>query len=113
MGSLARVIGPLAVAEIYELWGTYVLFITVTTTLVLSFVITLVFWRQLVAPIDTVANNQVGTQPSNQLKEEDEANIEEYGLNCFKPSMTNSLFPGQRACDQQDLDFLSKIRENS
>ena len=46
-------------------------------------------------------------------EEEEEANIEEYGLNCFKPSMTNSLFPGQRACDQQDLDFLSKIRENS
>ena len=75
MGSLARVIGPLAVAEIYELWGTYVLFITVTATLVLSFVITLVFWRQLVAPIDAVDENQVGTQPSNQLKEEDEANI--------------------------------------
>ena len=75
MGSLARVIGPLAVAEIYELWGTYVLFITVTATLVLSFVITLVFWRQLVAPIDAVAKNQAGTQPSNQLKEEDEANI--------------------------------------
>ena len=46
-------------------------------------------------------------------EEEEEANIEEYGLNCFKPSMTNSLFPGQRVCDQQDLDFLSKIRENS
>ena len=74
MGSLARVIGPLAVAEIYELWGTYVLFITVTTTLVLSFVITLVFWRQLFAPIDAVAKNQAGTQPSNQLKEEDESN---------------------------------------
>ena len=45
-------------------------------------------------------------------EEEEEANIEEYGLN-LKPSITNSLFPGQRACDQQDLDFLSKIWENS
>ena len=45
--------------------------------------------------------------------EEEEANIEEYELDCFKPLITNSLFPGQRACDQQDLDFLSKIRKNS
>ena len=46
-------------------------------------------------------------------EEEEEANIEEYELNCFKPSITNSLFTGQRVCDQQDLDFLSKIRKNS
>ena len=52
-------------------------------------------------------------QEAADADEEEEANIEEYGLNCFKPSITNSLFPGQRACDQQDLDFLSKIRENS
>ena len=73
-GSLARVIGPIVVAEIYELWGTYVLFITVTATLVVSLVLTLVFWRQLFAPIDAVAKNQAGTQPSNQLEEEDEFN---------------------------------------
>ena len=54
-------------------------------------------------------------QEAADADEEEEANIEEYELNCFnfKPSITNSLFPGQRACDQQDLDFLSKIRKNS
>ena len=51
-------------------------------------------------------------QEAADADEEEEANIEEYEMYFFKQS-TNSLFPGQRACDQQDLDFLSKIRENS
>ena len=68
-GSLARVIGPIAVAEIYEVWGTYVLFTIVTATLVLSFVITIVFWRQLVTQVEAVAKKQGGAQPIYQLKE--------------------------------------------
>jgi len=68
-GSLARVIGPIAVAEIYEVWGTYVLFTIVTATLVLSFVITIVFWRQLVTQVEAAAKKQGGTQPIYQLGE--------------------------------------------
>ena len=47
-------IGPIVVSEIYYLWGTYVLFTTVTATLVISLFLTLVFWRQLVTPTPTV-----------------------------------------------------------
>ena len=57
--------------------------------------------------------DQVEEAEKEDDEEEEEANIEEYELNCFKPSITNSLFTGQRVCDQQDLDFLSKIRKNS
>ena len=79
-GSLARVIGPIAVAEIYEQWGTYVLFITVTATLVVSLVFTLVFWRQLITkvaqakPDGGIGNNQAGKDEDSQLREEDESN---------------------------------------
>ena len=79
-GSLARVIGPIAVAEIYEQWGTYVLFITVTATLVVSLVFTLVFWRQLITqvarakPDGAIGNNQAGKDEDSQLREEDESN---------------------------------------
>ena len=78
-GSLARVIGPIAVAEIYEVWGTYVLFTIVTATLVLSFVITIVFWRQLVTQVEAEAKNQGGTQPIYQLRELVEQVPEELG----------------------------------
>merc|ERR1719348_594051 len=47
-GSVARVVGPLLVTEIYEQWGTYVMFGTVTATLVISLVMTLVAYRTLV-----------------------------------------------------------------
>ena len=58
--------------------------------------------------------DQVEEAEKEDDEEEEEANIEEYELNCFKPSIiTNSLFPGQRVCVQQDLDFLSKIRKKS
>ena len=79
-GSLARVIGPIAVAEIYEQWGTYVLFITVTATLVVSLVFTLVFWRQLITkvaqakPGGGIGSNQAGKAEDSQLREEDESN---------------------------------------
>ena len=81
-GSLARVIGPIVVAEIYELWGTYVLFITVTATLVISLFLTLVFWRQLVTPtVQAKPDADVGSKwiprdqlNLDQLKEEDESN---------------------------------------
>ena len=80
-GSLARVIGPIVVTEIYELWGTYVLFITVTATLVVSLVLTLIFWRQLVTPTTAqakpdadVGNNQMGRDQEHQFKEDDESN---------------------------------------
>jgi len=81
-GSLARVIGPIVVTEIYELWGTYVLFITVTATLVVSLVLTLIFWTQLVTPTTTQAkpdggNNQMGRDQEGQFKEEDESNGED------------------------------------
>ena len=81
-GSLARVIGPIVVTEIYELWGTYVLFITVTATLVVSLILTLIFWRQLVTPNTTQAkpdggNNQMGRDQEDQFKEEDESNGKE------------------------------------
>ena len=77
-------IGPIVVSEIYELWGTYVLFITVTVTLVVSLFLTLVFWRQLVTPTPTVqAKSDVDVSSKriprdqlnmDQLKEEDESN---------------------------------------
>ena len=89
-GSLARVIGPIAVAEIYEQWGTYVLFITVTATLVVSLVFTLVFWRQLITkvaqaksdggigskakPDSGIGSNQAEKDEDSQLREEDESN---------------------------------------
>ena len=83
-GSLARVIGPIVVSEIYYLWGTYVLFITVTVTLVISLFLTLVFWRQLVTPTPTVqaksdadvSSKRIPRDQLNmdQLKEEDESN---------------------------------------
>ena len=59
--------------------------------------------------------DQVEEAEKEDDDEEEEANIEEYELNCFnfKLSITNSFFTGQRVCDQQDLDFLSKIRKNS
>jgi len=47
-GSLARVIGPLVVTEIYELWGTYVLFIVVTVTLIISLGFTIISWKKLI-----------------------------------------------------------------
>lgn len=47
-GSVARVLGPLLVTEIYELWGTYVLFLVVTSTLVISMVLTIISWKWLV-----------------------------------------------------------------
>ena len=75
-GSLARVIGPIVVTEIYELWGTYVLFITVTATLVVSLILTLIFWRQLVTPTTTQANQDADIG-NNQFKEEDESNGKE------------------------------------
>ena len=79
-------IGPIVVTEIYELWGTYVLFITVTATLVVSLIFTLVFWRQLVtpnpAPVLGKPDADVGSKgigrdqcDLDQLKEEDEPNI--------------------------------------
>jgi len=84
-GSLARVIGPIVVSEIYYLWGTYVLFITVTVTLVVSLFLTLVFWRQLVTPTPTVqaksdadvSSKRIPRDQLNmdQLKEEDEIEI--------------------------------------
>jgi len=46
--SVARVVGPLLVTEIYEKWGTYVLFGIVTATLVISLVLTLVAYATLV-----------------------------------------------------------------
>ena len=73
-------IGPIAVAEIYEQWGTYVLFITVTATLVVSLVFTLVFWRQLITevaqakPDGGIGSNQAGKDEDSQLREEDESN---------------------------------------
>ena len=81
-GSLARVIGPIVVTEIYALWGTYVLFIVVTATLVVSLIFTLVFWRQLVtpnpAPVQGKSDADVGSErigrhqcDLDQLKEED------------------------------------------
>ena len=80
-GSLARVIGPIVVTEIYELWGTYVLFITVTATLVVSLVLTLVFWRQLITPTtqakpdaDVGSKGNQRDQLDLELKEEDEFN---------------------------------------
>merc|ERR1719244_558687 len=48
-GSIARVVGPLVVTEIYELWGTYVLFAVVTATLIIALVLTLIAYRQMVA----------------------------------------------------------------
>lgn len=72
-GSLARVIGPIVVTEIYELWGTYVLFITVTATLVVSLILTLIFWRQLVTPSTAQAKPDADVG-NNQFKEEDESN---------------------------------------
>ena len=77
-------IGPIVVSEIYYLWGTYVLFITVTATLVISLFLTLVFWRQLVTPTPTVqakpdadvSSKRIPRDQLNmdQLKEEDESN---------------------------------------
>jgi len=51
-GSVARVVGPLVVTEIYELWGTYVLFAVVTATLVIALIATLFAYRQMV-PVTT------------------------------------------------------------
>ena len=76
-------IGPIVVTEIYELWGTYVLFITVTATLVISLVLTLVFWRQLITPTPTTQAKPDANAGSKgirrdkldlELKEEDEFN---------------------------------------
>ena len=47
-GSVARVVGPLLVTEIYEQWGTYVMFGTVTATLVISLAVTLFSYKTLV-----------------------------------------------------------------
>jgi len=47
-GSVARVVGPLVVTEIYEQFGTYVMFGIVTATLVISLIMTLVAYASLV-----------------------------------------------------------------
>jgi len=59
-GSLARVLGPLVVTEIYELWGTYVLFIVVTITLVISLILSLISWRKLVPLTDSQEDGKKG-----------------------------------------------------
>ena len=51
-------IGPLVVTEIYELWGTYVLFSVVTATLLVSLVLTIVSWRYLV-PVQANNNDDI------------------------------------------------------
>ena len=56
---MARVIGPLVVTEIYELWGTYVLFSVVTATLLVSLVLTIVSWRYLVPVMANNSNDDI------------------------------------------------------
>ena len=58
---MARVLGPLVVTEIYELWGTYVLFSVVTATLLVSLVLTIVSWRWLV-PVQENSNDDNSRQ---------------------------------------------------
>ena len=52
-------IGPLVVTEIYELWGTYVLFSVVTATLLVSLVLTIVSWRYLVPVMANNSNDDI------------------------------------------------------
>ena len=47
-GSVARVVGPLVVTEIYEQFGTYVMFGAVTATLAVSLIFTLFSYTSLV-----------------------------------------------------------------
>jgi len=47
-GSVARVVGPMVLTKIYEQYGTYIMFGTVTATLVISLVLTLVAYATLV-----------------------------------------------------------------
>ena len=51
-------VGPLVVIEIYSLWGTYVLFIVVTATLVISLVLTLMAWKQLNPKVEQQQHQQ-------------------------------------------------------
>ena len=47
-GSVARVVGPLLITELYSEFGTYVMLAIVAATLGLAFILVLVFWKFLV-----------------------------------------------------------------
>jgi len=70
-GSVARVVGPLLVTEIYEQWGTYVMFGTVTATLVISMFLTMFAYTTLV-PAHSKHHEKTGADGN---KTEDKNNI--------------------------------------
>ena len=70
-GSVARVVGPLLVTELYEQWGTYVMFGTVTATLVISMFLTMFAYTTLV-PAHSKHHEKTGADGN---KIEDKNNI--------------------------------------
>lgn len=56
-GSVARVVGPIFVSFIYEKYGTWLLFGLVALSLALSFIVTVLAYRQLV-PYDLSVRNR-------------------------------------------------------
>ena len=56
-GSVARVVGPVFVSFIYEKYGTWLLFGLVALSLGLSFIVTVLAYRQLV-PYDVSVRNR-------------------------------------------------------
>lgn len=56
-GSVSRVVGPIFVSFIYEKYGTWLLFGLVALSLALSFIVTVLAYRQLV-PYDLSVRNR-------------------------------------------------------
>jgi len=73
-GSIARVVGPLVVTEIYELWGTYALFIGVTATLVISFFLTILAYKSMV-PESSVEKAENKDDKSKKSKVEENGKV--------------------------------------
>lgn len=65
-GSLARVLGPLFVSNIYDEYGTYWTFGSVTGSMLFSAVMTLLAYRRLV-PMDTGIRPQENEEENSKL----------------------------------------------
>ena len=63
-GSIARVLGPLAVTKIYEKYGTYFMIGSVTSTLTVSLIGTILSYKTLVPHhVRTNDENNIATEP--------------------------------------------------
>ena len=68
-GSIARVLGPLAVTKIYEKYGTYFMIGSVTSTLTVSLFGTILSYKTLVPPhVRTNEENNIVTETDAGIK---------------------------------------------